>query len=103
MRIYRFIAAAALGATLAIAQAQAQENVASLDQLLELVRQGQARDNQEHRQRLEEFRQRQAEQTQLLQEAEARKAAEEERSEMLENQFEENELLIADVQEQLDE
>jgi biopolymer transport protein ExbB len=103
MRINGFVAAAALGATLAMGQAQAQTEITSLDQLLGLVERGQARDDAEHQDRLAEFRSRQAEQTQLLQEAQTRKANEEERSEMLETMFEENELLIADVQGQLNE
>jgi biopolymer transport protein ExbB len=102
MRIYRFIAAAALCATFAIGPAQAQDEIRSLDELLTLVERGQARDDREHQQRLQEFRQRQQEQTRLLQEAQTRKTNEENRSEMLETTFEENELLIADVQNQLD-
>ena len=103
MKFHRLFAAAALGAVLAAGSAQAQTEITSLDQLLDLVRQGQARDNEQHRERVQAFERQQAEQTQLLQEAQAQKAAEEERSERLETLFEENELLIDDVQAQLDE
>lgn len=102
MRICKVIGTALLGSVLAVVQASAQE-VSNLDQLLDLVEQGQARDNQEHRQRLEEFRQRQAEQDQLLEEARQRMAEEEARSTELDMTFDENEIMIAQVQAQLDE
>ena len=98
MRTYGFIAAATLGSILAAGQVHAQ----TLDQLLERVRQGAAADNQEFQTRLREFQQQQAQQDRLLQEARQQKAAEEQRSETLETQFEENELLVADVRQQLE-
>src|SRR5690606_23292646 len=98
MRTYGFIAAAPLGSILAAGQVHAQ----TLDQLLERVRQGAAADNQEFQTRLREFQQQQAQQDRLLQEARQQKAAEEQRSETLETQFEENELLVADVRQQLE-
>ncbi len=101
MRIYGFFAAATLGSILAAGPAQAQD--LTLDQLLERVRQGAAADNEEHQRRLREFQQQQAEQDRLLQQARQRKAAEEQRSEELETRFEENELLVADVRQQLEE
>src|SRR5690606_4154921 len=103
MKIHRLMAAAALGFAIAAGPAQAQNEPGSLRELVELINRGQARDDQEHRRRVQEFQQAQAQQTQLLQQARQRKAAEENRSEELETQFEENELLIADVQRQLDE
>jgi biopolymer transport protein ExbB len=110
MRIHKLLAAAAtLGAVLAIGQAQGQTQAAasgeitSLNQLLELVQKGQSRDNSQQAARLKEFQQRQADQVKLLQQAQAEKAREEERSSMLEKSFDENELTIADVQQQLDE
>lgn len=93
-------AAIVLGSIFAMGQSQAQE-AASLDELLQNVSRGSARDNAEHRQRLQDFRAREAEQDQLLRQARADRDAELARSERLENEFEENELLIADVQEQL--
>jgi len=93
----------AAAATLAVAapsvvHAQAR----SLDELLRLVEQGRARDNQEAQQREQRFKAAQAEQQQLLRDARNRRAAEERRSEQLENTFDENELTIAEVSEQLD-
>lgn len=95
------IAAVAAGFGTGIVQAQDQAQ--NLQQLLEMVRQGAVRDNAEHQQRLQDFRQQQAQQQQLLTNARNDRAAEEARSEQLETQFDENELLIADVQAQLDE
>jgi biopolymer transport protein ExbB len=103
MRIHRFIAAAALGVVIAGGAAFAQDAPTSMQQLIDLVSRGQAADDSAHRQRLQEFQNRQAEQTQLLEEAQQNKAAEEARSEELETSFEDNELLIQDVQAQLDE
>ena len=102
MRNYQLTAAAVLTLTLGWCQVQAQE-ATTLQELLQRVEQGTAQDNQEHRDRLEEFQQRQAEQTRLLQQARTQKANEEARSERLETEFEDNELLISDVQDQLNE
>src|SRR5690606_16128519 len=92
-----------LAVAMAGGPALAQDAPTSMQQLIDLVSRGQAADDSAHRQRLEEFRSRQAEQTQLLEQAQQQKAAEEARSEELETTFEENELLIADVQQQLNE
>jgi len=87
----------------AVSAAQAQEGEArTLNELLNFVEQGSARDNREEQQRMQQFRQAQAQQQQLLQNAQNQKTQEERRSETLETNFEENELLIADVQGQLD-
>ena len=97
----RLIPAAALAFALS-APLQAQDaEVRSLNELLDLVEQGRARDNAEEEARIREFEQNQANQQQLLNDANARRAAEEARSAQLETTFEENELLIADVTEQL--
>ena len=106
MKIHRFVAAAALAFAIAggPSHAQAQDGAPmSLEQLLQNIARGQARDDREQQQRVEEFRRRQQEQQQLLQEAQRRKAAEEARSEELETTFEQNELLIRDVEAQLQE
>ena len=95
------IAAAAAGFGIGIEQAHAQAQ--NLQQLLQEVEEGRTADNAEHQQRLQQFRQQAAQQQQLLQQARNDRAAEEQRSENLETQFDENELLIADVQAQLDE
>jgi biopolymer transport protein ExbB len=102
MNKYQIVGAALLGSIIAIGQVAAQEPT-NLTQLLELVRRGQAQDDSDHRQRLTEFNQRQAEQTQLLQQARTRKANEEARSAQLDMTFDENEILITQVQTQLNE
>lgn len=117
-------AAAALGAVLAIGQAQAQSQPAggqapassakpqgngaanadtkSLDELLSLVKKGEASDNHDYQQRLADFKKREADQTKLLQQAQSDKSKEEARSTQLEKQFDANELTIQNVQKQLD-
>jgi len=102
MKVTKFIGGMLLAPLLVIAPAHAQD-AASLDQLLSNVEQGRVRDNQEFQTRLREFQQRQAEQTQLLQDARNEKARQEALSEQLETTFDENDLLIADVQQQLEE
>lgn len=103
MSIKNYMAGAAMLLALAVGGVQAQEErPRTLDELLRLVEQGRARDNTEATAREREFQQQQAEQDRLLQEANARQAAEEARSQELETRFEENELLIADVRGQLD-
>jgi biopolymer transport protein ExbB len=103
MNKYRIAPVAVLSAFIAVGAAQAQEEEAtSLDQLLQRVEQGTARDNRAEEERLQRFRQAQAQQQQLLQEATAERTNQERRSETLETAFEENELLIADVRGQLD-
>lgn len=102
MKIHKLlIAAAALTLALGAPLQAQQADIASLDQLLELVEQGRAQDNAAEEARIQEFEQNQANQQQLLNDANAEKAAEEARSAQLETTFEENELLIADVTEQL--
>ncbi|MDH3418945.1 MAG: energy transducer TonB, partial [Gammaproteobacteria bacterium] len=103
MKHFRILPATMLAMLVAMGGVQAQENEAmSLDELLQRVEQGSARDNQAEQQRLQQFRQAQAQQQQTLQNAINQRISEEQRSEALETSFEENELLIADVQVQLD-
>ena len=102
MNIHRLLLPTAALAVAFAAPAQAQDAEAlSLNELLEIVRVAGGRDAAEEEQRIQEFEQNQANQQQLLNDANARKAAEEARSAQLETTFEENELLIADVTEQL--
>ena len=102
MNIHRLLLPTAALAVAFAAPAQAQDaEVLSLNELLEIVRVAGGRDAAEEEQRIQEFEQNQANQQQLLNDANARKAAEEARSAQLETTFEENELLIADVTEQL--
>ena len=102
MNIHRLLLPTAALAVAFAAPVQAQDaEVLSLNELLEIVRVAGGRDAAEEEQRIQEFEQNQANQQQLLNDANARKAAEEARSAQLETTFEENELLIADVTEQL--
>ena len=102
MKIHARLISAAVLAIAFGAPLQAQDSdIRSLEELLDLVEQGRAQDNAEEEARIREFQQNQANQQQLLNDAQARRAAEEARSSRLETTFEENELLIADVTEQL--
>ena len=102
MKAYRFITAMLLGAGLCASPVFAQQ-AGSLEELLDAVRDGGGRDAQQHQQRLQDFQQRQADQTRLLQEAQTELANEQARSAQLDQQFDENEILIENVQAQLDE
>ena len=73
----------------------------NLDQLLNLVKQGQARASSENAAREARFTQDKANQSAALKRAEEERTREERRSARLEKQFEQNELLIAAKQEQL--
>ena len=103
MKNSKIIGAALLGAILASGSALAQQEIDSLDDLLTAVERGQVQDNREHEQRLQEFRQQQTEQDRLLQEARQRLQQEEARSAQLDMMFDENEIMITQVQAQLDE
>ena len=97
-------AAFALCGALALSggSALAQE-AQSLDQLLDFVKQGQVTESKENRAREQRFAKDKANQAAALKNAEAERAREEQRSARLEDQFEENELLIAAKQKQLKE
>lgn len=85
------------------AEPTAAEESGSLEELLRLVDEGRTADTAAHRQRVQEFRERQAEQTALLEQARRDKANQEAISERLETEFDENELLIIEVTQQRDE
>lgn len=74
---------------------------ATLDQLLKQVQQGRVKDNTENKAREQRFRSDKASQARKIEEAKAMRAAEEQRSEQLENTFDENELEIAQLQDTL--
>lgn len=97
-RILVILAACLVGA----GAAQAQETAASMDELLEMVRQGQARDSQEAQQRLQRFQQNRNEQQQLLNQARQERTRQENLSSQLENQFAQNRLDIAEQRAALD-
>ena len=100
-------AAAAAAALLALApampaEAQGQtEQARSLNELLRLVDQGQARDTDELRRREREFEQQKSEQERLLREARQRQQAVERASQQLESRFEANEVEIGTLNQQL--
>ena len=84
----RTVASALLSLALTV-PVHSQEAI-SLDQLLDLVKQGSVRENEEMRAREEQFGQARGEQQQLLNQALAEQAAEERRSQRLENTYGEN-------------
>jgi biopolymer transport protein ExbB len=84
------------------AAAQDPEPAKSIDELLDLVRQGRAREEREHREREAQFRAARDQQQQLLTDARREQGDEERRSERLEIAYNENELQIVEVAEQLD-
>ena len=104
MKIFKVTSVAVLAmlGTSGLAQAQDDNDARTIDELLQFVEQGSATDRAAEEARLQQFRQAQNEQQQMLQDANAQRTAEEQRSEQLETTFEENELLIADRQSQLD-
>ena len=91
------------GALLTTGIAQAQDDAASMDQLLNLIEQGQARDDAEARQREARFAQDRNQQQQLLNEARAERTRQENTSARLEALFNENQQRIVDARAQLDE
>ena len=112
LKVSAIFLASALVAPLTLAQEEAdaeapppptpQEIAAeNLDQLLNLVKQGQARASSENAAREARFAQDKANQAAALKRAEEERTREERRSARLEKQFEQNELLIAAKQEQL--
>ncbi|MFL2546698.1 MAG: MotA/TolQ/ExbB proton channel family protein [Candidatus Rariloculaceae bacterium] len=102
MRTYRIAPALALASLVIAGPVAAQDDEISLDQLLQFVAEGSATDNAVEEERLQRFQANQAQQEQMLQDARTQQANEEARSDRLETQFEQNELLIADVTAQLD-
>jgi len=81
-------------------RAEAAEN---MQELLEFVKKGQVAENRENAERERRFAAAKADQEKMLKEAENERERQERRSAQLEDQFEENELLVADKQEQLKE
>src|SRR5690606_9745458 len=79
-----------LGSSFAVAQEQA----ATLDQLLDMVKKSQVAETAEHRQREAEFNRNKANQANLLAQAKATRQAEETRSERLEQTHSEQELQV---------
>ena len=74
----------------------------TLDELLKNVEERRVVESREHNEREARFRAAREDQQQMLQDAQAERRREEQRSERLETQFEENEIRIGNLQEQLD-
>ena len=103
-RITLIIAAALLSLSAGVTYAQqAESDAASMSELLELIRQGQARDSQEARQREARFTQERNQQQNLLNQARAERTRQENESARLEQTFEENQQRIITARQQLDE
>ena len=88
---------------LAMGTATAQDDAASMSELLRLIEQGQARDNQEARRREAEFQQQKSQQQQLLNRARAERTRQENQSARLEQLFEDNQTKIVAARTALDE
>ena len=109
-----FVGAGLLTASLAFAQEGAAEGsgggestlqvnqASSLDDLLRLVEERRVVESTEHRQREQRFQNDKAQQAQMLANARSERVREERRSNRLETQFDENEIRIGSLQEQLD-
>ncbi|MEJ2132659.1 MAG: MotA/TolQ/ExbB proton channel family protein, partial [Gammaproteobacteria bacterium] len=74
----------------------------TMEDLLELIREGRLHENDLNRQREAQFVSRRQDQQRLLDEAKAERRRLEQRADQLETQFEENEIKIGDLQEALD-
>lgn len=81
--------------------AGSEDAIGSIDALIERVRQGWSEERAANREREERFRQRRQDQAQLLEEARAKLAATEARSERVELSFEQNEVAITELEETL--
>lgn len=101
-KITKSIAALCFGATLVAPAAMAQD-AASMSELLNLVKQGLARDATDAREREAQFQADKTQQQRLLNNAKAERKREQERSTRLETQFEQNELAISAKLDQLQE
>jgi len=82
---------------------QAQEDASSMDQLLQQIERGQARDSQEAREREARFAQARAQQQELVNQARAERSRQEAASQRLESLFNENQEKITAARAQLDE
>jgi biopolymer transport protein ExbB len=100
-RLIVIIAAGMLG--LSFGPVSAQQNAASMAELLRMIEQGQARDNEEARQREARFNQQRNQQQQLLNQARAERTQNENESARLEQLFENNQAEIVSARAALDE
>jgi biopolymer transport protein ExbB len=100
-RLITIIAAGMLG--MATVPANAQGDAASMSELLRMIEQGQARDNEEARQREARFNQQRNQQQQLLNQARAERTRHENESARLEQLFQDNQAEIITARAALDE
>jgi biopolymer transport protein ExbB len=100
-RLISVIAASVLA--LGMTAASAQDDAVSMQELLNLIEQGQSRDNQEARQREAQFNQQRNQQQQLLNQARAERTRQENQSARLEQLFEDNQTKIVAARTALDE
>ncbi|SMF55010.1 outer membrane transport energization protein ExbB (TC 2.C.1.1.1) [Alteromonadaceae bacterium Bs31] len=98
----KLLAFTAAGALALSGSALAQDKAASLEELLKMVKNAQISETKEHKQREASFRKDKANQANALKKAQAEKLAEEKRSERLENQYKEQEVLVQAKRQQLD-
>lgn len=97
-RITTIIAACVLS----VSAVQAQEAASSMQELLNIIEQGTARDSAEARQRLQRFQSQRNEQQNLLNEMRQERTRQENNSQRLENLFAENQQRILDARQALD-
>jgi biopolymer transport protein ExbB len=103
-RLTLIIAAGLLSLGAGVVNAQdADEDAASMAELLEQIQQGQARDSQEARQREAQFNQQRNQQQNLLNQARAERTRQENESARLEQAFEDNQARIVAARAALDE
>ena len=96
------VTTALIGFAVISAPVMAQDNKAmSMSELLQQVEKGRINESKEYKAREQRFRQAKSEQQKLLNEAKNEKAQEEKRSQQLENDFETNDLQIAEYTETL--
>ena len=80
---------------------RAADEAISLDELLSRVKEGRVDDARENKERIQRFESNKAQQTSLLNQARQEKAAQEQRSKQLEENFDNNETLLIELREQL--
>ncbi len=97
------IAITVLAGVLGFSVVHAQDDAASMQELLQQIQRGQARDSEEQRQREAEFAQRRDEQQQLLNQARQEREQLEQESARLETLFSENQQRIAQARSELNE
>ncbi|MEM1410767.1 MAG: MotA/TolQ/ExbB proton channel family protein [Pseudomonadota bacterium] len=97
------IAAAATALTFGFSATATAAEPVNLDELLEQVSQGRARDAQEAQQRLQDFRNDRANQQNLLNEMRAEKTRQEQLSAQLEARFDQNDIELIELEAQLNE